>query len=736
MQRSTLPKFGLACACAAAVCAVGLAMAAPPTLPASGLRTLYAGVDVPDPYRALEKLDDPLVRTWAQAQGDYTRAVLDRLPGLPALRARIEALDRSIAERTGDLDRATTGRVAYLMRRAGESVPMLYVRDALDAAPRLLLDPQQRRRAGAPPMAIDNFSLSPDGRYVALVISGADSELGSLEIVDADTGARVGDAVANVWGELPALWLPDSRRFMYASAEDPKQPFLRQSLVLRTVGADASADRPVFGWKVPGAPPSNETDWLWMYATAGSEWLVAQQSQGVNSPPRLWAARLKDFDNPKKFRWKAVAGDAAGLRLGESSIHAGDYLYARTYVNAGRYAIVRYDLSDRKPEPELLVPEQPGVIDALTVAQDAVYYVVRGPTTGQLYRLSHGEKAETAKPVPMPFAGSVEFVHASADQPGLLFRLQGWTESPRLYAFQPPGGRVAPEAPLPAPRDTGLTTPTKIDTTQYVAVETECTARDGAKVPLSVLAKKDLPRDRQRPTILLGYGGYGITDTARFVPAWYAWLERGGAFAVVNPRGSGAFGEAWYRAGAGANKANTWRDAIDCAQFLVDERWTEPAKLSVWGVSMGGVLAGRAITERPDLFGTAMLEVGILDAVRFIEATPNGPNHELEMGTVKTRAGVEQLLGMSAYHHVRDGVKYPATLVMHGLNDNRVAPWSSLKMAARLQAATTSGKPVLLRLESEGGHGVTGEAQARYARLADAFAFQLWQSGDPAFAPR
>jgi prolyl oligopeptidase len=601
----------------------------------------------------------------------------------------------------------------------------------------VLLDPQQRRRGGGAAMAINNFALSPDGRYVALVISAADSELGSLEVLDVSTGARVGSAVPNVWGELPAMWLPDSQRFFYATAEDPKQPFLRQSLVLRSVGAEAPADRPAYGWKVPGAPPSNETDWLWIYASAGSEWLVAMQSQGVNSPPRLWTARLKDLGNAKKFRWKPVADEAAGLRLaGAVAVHAGDYLYARTYVNAGRFAIVRYDLSDRKPEPELLVPEQPGVIDALTVAQDAIYYVVRGPTTGQLYRLPHGAKAETAKPVPLPFAGSLEFVQSAPDRAGVLFRLQGWTESPRIYAFEPPNGRVAPEAPLPAPRDTGLTTPAKIDTAQYAAIETECTARDGAKVPLSLLAKKDLPRDRQRPTILLGYGGYGITDTARFSPTWYAWLERGGMFAIVNPRGSGAYGEAWYRAGAGATKANTWRDAIDCAQFLIDERWTEPAKLSVWGISMGGVMAGRAITERPDLFGTAFLEVGILDAVRFVEATPNGPNHELEMGSAKTRAGVTQLLGMSAYHQVRDGVKYPATLVMHGLNDNRVAPWSSLKMAARLQAATASGKPVLLRLESEGGHGVTGEAKSRYARLADAFAFQLWQAGDPDFAPR
>jgi prolyl oligopeptidase len=749
-------SLSLGAGCGAGLLAAALALAAPPAFPPGGTKTLYAGVDVADPYRAVEKLDDPLVRTWTQAQGAYTRAQLDALAGLPKLRARIEALDRSIAARTTWAERSSTGRLAYLKRRGSDAQPKLYVRDTLNGAERLLLDPEARRRPGTPPQAINNAALSPDGRYVAVVVSTGDSELGSLEVLDATTGARVGAPVPNVWGEINAMWLPDSRRFLYGSAEDPALPFARQQLVLRTVVAppadparkrrgDAPAttaaalppDRPLLGWKVPGAPPANESDWLWVQAAANSDWLVAFQQEGVNSPPRIHAARLADLDDPKKFRWKEIATDAAALRPDASAVHVGDRLYARTFRDAGRFAVVRFDLDARKPEAEVLVPEQAGVIDAIAVAADALYYVVRGPTTGALYRLPHGAKVDAAQQVALPFAGSIDVVHASADVPGLLFRLQGWTESPRIYAYSPaPTGRAARNAEAASLVDTGLTTPSTVDTAAFAAVETACTARDGAKVPLSMLGRKNLKRDRLRPTILLGYGGYGITETARFNPTWLAWLERGGVIAVVNPRGSGAFGEAWYRAGAGATKPNTWRDTIDCAQYLIDERWTEPAKLSVWGISMGGVLAGRAITERPDLFGTAFLQVGILDAVRFIEATSNGPNHELEMGSVNTREGVQQLLTMSAYHQVRDGVRYPATLLMHGLNDSRVVPWQTLKMTARLQAASTSGRPVLLRLESEGGHGVTAEAQARYARLADMFAFQLWQVGDPEFQPR
>jgi prolyl oligopeptidase len=232
-----------------------------------------------------------------------------------------------------------------------------------------------------------------------------------------------------------------------------------------------------------------------------------------------------------------------------------------------------------------------------------------------------------------------------------------------------------------------------------------------------------------------GYGGYGLPENAYFNRRMHAWFERGGLFVEVKPRGGGAYGRDWYQSGVGARKSNTWKDMIACAETLIARGYTSRGKIAVHGTSMGGVAAGRAVTERPDLFAVAIIRVGITEAVRFIEATTNGPNHESEMGSVKTEAGVRQLLAMSTYHQIKDGTPYPAVLFTAGMNDNRVAPWIAFKTFARLSAATSSARPVLLRVESAAGHGMSSTAEQRNSEMADRLAFILWNTGDKAFQP-
>jgi len=254
-------------------------------------------------------------------------------------------------------------------------------------------------------------------------------------------------------------------------------------------------------------------------------------------------------------------------------------------------------------------------------------------------------------------------------------------------------------------------------------------------VPLSIIHKKGIELDGTHPTLLYGYASYGITEEPWFSLWRLAWLERGAIFAVANPRGSGAFGQDWYLAGKQASKPNTWKDFIATAEYLVKQRYTSPAKLGIWGGSAGGILVGRAMTERPDLFAAVVASVGVFDTVR-AELTPTGVPNIAEFGTHRTEEGFRALLEMSTYQHIRDGVKYPAVLFTHGVNDPRVEVWESTKAAARLQQATASGKPVLLRLDYESGHGIGSTKAQRNAERADLLSFLLWQFGEAGFQPQ
>ena len=253
-------------------------------------------------------------------------------------------------------------------------------------------------------------------------------------------------------------------------------------------------------------------------------------------------------------------------------------------------------------------------------------------------------------------------------------------------------------------------------------------------MPLSIVHVKGIKLDGSNPTILYGYGAYGISMTPFYRPTFLPWFNRGGVFAVAHVRGGGEYGEDWHKAGYKLTKPNTWNDAIACAEWLVAHKYTSPAKVAIMGGSAGGIFVGRSITERPDLFGAAIDEVPVSDLVR-MEFSSNGVPNIPEFGTVKEADGFKGLLEMSSYHHVKDGVKYPAVLLLTGFNDPRVDSWQAGKMAARLQAANASDKPILLRIDFDAGHGFGSTKKSQYEERADLLAFLLWQFGVKGFQP-
>ena len=409
----------------------------------------------------------------------------------------------------------------------------------------------------------------------------------------------------------------------------------------------------------------------------------------------------------------------------------GDRIDLLTHRNAPHFKIVETTLAaPALAHARTVAPEGEGVITVIAAASDGLYWATRDGAVFGLHRLAAGAAAPAA--VALPFAGTIEppgtttgGLTTDPTRPGAFVSLESWVHPRIWFSYDPAAGRMT---------DTHLLPPFPRDVSPYVAIETTAVARDGTRIPLSIVERRDAPHDGRRPTYLVGYGAYGISYDSAFNPAFLPWLDRGGIYAVAHVRGGGEGGQAWHDAGKIATKRNTVTDFIACAETLIRRHDTDRAHLGGEGTSAGGILIGGAITQRPDLFRAALIRVGATNTLRE-EYTAGGPANIPEFGTVRNPKQFPFMRAMDAYNHVRAGVAYPAVLLTGGADDPRVTVWIPAKMTARLQADTASPRPVLFRVEFDAGHGIGSTRQQTDDERADEFAFLLWQFGEPGFQP-
>ena len=707
------------------VATLAVAQTSPPTAPVRMSSDTYFGVTVPDPYRYFENMKDPEVATWIRAQADFARATLDRIPGRLALLARIAELGDAVPARVSAVQ-VNNGHYYYLKRAASENIPRLYVRVGLSGKERLLIDPDTVRGARREHFAIDYFAPSPDNKYVAYGISPGGSEESVLRVIEVATGKEVVKAIDRAnFG--PPSWTEDNlllyNRLAKLAPDAPKtDKYLKSRVYAHVLGSDPDGDRAILGAGVNADFVTDPLATPLVFTAAGAAYAIGLVGNGNQREFTMYAAPVASLAKGVP-PWRRVAGlddevtDAALI---------GNTLYVLTHRNAPHSKVLRVDLAnpDLTTAP-VVVPESAAVITGIAAGKDALYVRRMSGGVSDLLRVEHTAGASPV-PVKLPFAGDIDALTADTRQPGVVFNTGTWTRFGGYYAYDAASGAVV---------DTKLQPQGRFDNPgNLVSTEVAAKSHDGTLVPLSLVHRKGLKLDGTAPTILYGYGAYGISQTPFFRPQYLAWFERGGVFAVAHVRGGGENGEAWYKGGYQQTKPNTWKDAIACAEWLIANNYTSAGKLAIQGASQGGIYVGRAITERPDLFGAAIDQVPVSDAVRS-SSEANGELDKTEMGTTDTEAGFRALLAMSPYHHIRDGVKYPAALVATGINDPRVEAWQAAKMAARLQAATTSGKPVLLRVEYDGGHGFGSTKKQRNEELADTLAFLLWQFGVKGYVP-
>jgi prolyl oligopeptidase len=707
--------------CTQLLSSIALAQSAPPTAPVRAVSDDYYGTKVADPYRWMENTADPEFIAWMKAQNDYTRSVLDRIPGRQKLLARITELDNAGVQITGG--QRVGNRYFYFKLMPGEDNRKLYVRDGLNGEERLLVDPTRLTESGKH-YSIDYFSPSLDGKYVAYGISPGGSENSVMRVVETATARDMGESIDRAQFGGPS-WLSDGQSFLYNRLQklDPGTPqiqkYLKSRVYLHKLGANPDEDKVAFGYNVSPQVQIAETDIPFVLVSPVSNYVLGIVAHGVQNEATIYAAPLSPI-NGANIVWRKIIDVPDAVTNADVR---GDELYVLSHKGASRFKVLRMNLT--KPDTattEVIVPASEAVITGLTVAKDALYVQQLDGGIGRLLRVPYNGKPEQ---VALPFDGTILALIADPREPGVLLPITSWTKSPRLYIYDQKTKQLV---------DTKVIPPSPVDFSQIESSEVKAPSADGTLVPLSIIYKRGLARDGANPTLLMGYGAYGITINPAFSPTALAWLERGGVLAFAHVRGGGEYGEDWHQAGYKMTKMNTVKDFIACAEYLIKEKYTSPAHLAGSGTSAGGITIGGAITQRPDLFGAALDRVGVSDNLR-VELTPNGPPNIPEFGSVKTEEGFKGLYAMSAYHHIKDGAKYPAVLLTTGINDPRVDPWQMAKMAARLQAATTSGKPILLRVDYDAGHGLGSTKSQRDAQLADEYSFLLWQLGAPDFQP-
>ncbi|HUR90421.1 MAG TPA: prolyl oligopeptidase family serine peptidase [Ramlibacter sp.] len=699
--------------------AASSSFAAPPVAPVRDTPETMHGVTVHDPYRYMENVKDPEVLAWMKGQGDYARSTLDAIPGRDAILKRIVELTASTGDVVGEVQRFPGGKTFFMKRVKGERQYKLMLREA-GHKDRVLVDPQKEQDRTGVPHAVNWFTPSWDGQYIAYGMSSGGSEQASLYILNVKTGAHVGKPIPRV-NEGLVSWLPDSKSITYnqlreLTAEDPETEFYLDSKVMwLKLGAPESEAKAVFGPTVTRQLGLVRLDVAGITFSPGSQWMIARTTDTTLPEGNLFVARVSELGQGDSV-WKQIA--KFDDKIVEIDLK-GDALYVRSHKDAPRYKVMKLDLRDAQlaKAKDVALPPEGGVLESFVVGKNELMAQVREGASIVLRRYDGRDVKGRAVPLPMKGAAHLVADPARAND-DWMYHLASWTRPQQIL-------RLSGDKSV----DAGLSTARKPEGVPDLEVtDVKCTSWDGAQVPMTLLHRKGLPRDGSNPTLLMGYGSYGISETAYFDSSAYAWFERGGVIAHVNVRGSGVYGDTWRYAGFKTTKSNTWKDGVACAQYLIAQGYASPQTMAGWGGSAGGIFVGRMVTSAPQLFAAAVAEVGDLDSTR-AEFSANGVTNISEFGTVKDPKEFAALMEMSTYQNIKDGTAYPAVMFIHGMNDPRVDVWNSGKAAARLQAATTSGKPVLLRLDAQAGHGIGSTVTQRQQVRADMYAFLLWQMG-------
>jgi prolyl oligopeptidase len=709
LSLSLMPKSLLATAIANANAMAAGTLPKAPVARVDVVHDNYFGETLSDPYRWMENDKDPEWLPYLKAQNDHTRALLDTLPTRAGLLKRIQQLSGDTVA-TSRVQRAG-GLIFFTQRPRGADNYKLFVRNGAAGSDRVLIDPT--RASGATGhVSLDWWHASPDGKHVVYGLSKNGSEDSTLHVLVVADGSDLAERITNTQAANPA-WLDDGSGFFYnqlTGAVDTPERFLDSQARFHRLGSDPHSDPVLMKRGLVAGIDFDRIQSPYISTFPGSRYAVLLLSD-VRPEARGFIAPLADVV-ANRARWTPFASFEDEVTDVELD---GDDLYLLVNKGTPRGRLVKTSAA----APHLagateVVAQGPVVIEGISRARDGLYLLLMDGGISRLRRLGHDGRVTD---IALPFDGTIGSVYTVPAEDGALISLTGWLTPAGIYSVSA-GGAVA---------DTGITPKPAIDVSAYEAKRFFATAADGVKIPYTLIYRKDLKLDGRAPAWISAYGSYGIAAyTPAFAGRTLALVDAGAVVGYANVRGGGEYGREWHKAGQLANKPNTWRDLIAVCEDLCAKKYSSPKHLGIGGRSAGGITVGRALTERPDLFAAVVDGVGWSNPLRYV-VEQNGYGEEPEWGAINELPGYRALKSIDSYQSVKDGTPYPAVLLTTGVTDPRVAPFHVAKMTARLQAATSSGKPVLLRVDYDAGHGIGSTRSQQDREAADTYAFLLWQ---------
>lgn len=697
-----------------------------PTLPAT--RTVdasdtYFGVTYKDPYRWLESIEKPEVATWFKQQAEYTNSILNKLNGRDELIAEWKNLDKLQPPRIRAIS-YENGRYFYRKTMPGENIGKLYFRQGINGKETFLFDPKTYIKGKT--LTLESALPSYDGKKIAIGYSEQGAEVSTIKVMDVETGKFLNDSIYPTAGVMN--WTFDNKGFFYmwiksADNKDPESR-LNSKTKLHLLGNVVSSDADFFSNQ--SYPELNIEPSVYPYISLSedSKNYIFSGTGSVQPEITQYYAPIGQL-TAKKIQWKKLCLPSDKLVRGLAII--GEDVFAITHNNAKNYKLIATNMQhpDWSKATTIAAEKKDQTLESFVNSKDYLLIVHSDGINNHLSKYNLKTKLTTQ--VKLPYSGTVGVSCVNSKSNDCTIGITSWNKPYTEFNYD-----AATDAITPSSFNKPAVYPAAYKDLQVQEVEAK--GHDGVMIPLSIIFKKGIKLDGKNACLLDGYGAYGMSATPYFDVLSNALATKGVVIAIPHIRGGSEKGEEWYKAGYKTTKPNTWKDFISCAEYLIAKGFTSTSKLAGTGTSAGGILITRAITERPDLFAAAICNVGCANAMR-MEFGANGPVNTPEFGTVKDSIECKALYEMDGVQHVVKGTKYPAVICVGGWNDPRVVAWEPGKFAAAMQNASTSGKPVLMKVNYDNGH-FTQDKNVTFANFADQFAFVMWQCGHPDFQPK